>query len=139
MLEKFNYQPKIASKVSGTSDAKIKRNNLAKYRDELLKEFGEKPIDFYTGEPIALDDVSVDHVIPWSFMYSDDIWNLVLTSKSKNSSKSNSIPDEKVIERLKLRNTELLKRVSDNYRLDLEEAIKNDYLDKFYYECRVSL
>ena len=37
------------------------------------------------------NDISVYHVIPLSFMYSDDIWNLVLTSKSNNSSKSNII------------------------------------------------
>ena len=36
-----------------------------------------KPIDFYTGDELDMDDISVDHVIPWSFMYSDDIWNLV--------------------------------------------------------------
>lgn len=35
-----------------------------------------KPIDFYTGNELDMDDISVDHVIPWSFMYSDDIWNL---------------------------------------------------------------
>lgn len=32
-----------------------------------------KPIDFYTGDELDMDDISVDHVIPWSFMYSDDI------------------------------------------------------------------
>ena len=53
---------------------------------------------------MALDDISVDHVIPWSFMYSDDIWNLVLTTKSNNSKKSNIVPSEDVIERLKERN-----------------------------------
>ena len=34
-------------------------------------------------------------------MYSDDIWNLVVTSKSNNSSKSNTIPSEEIINRLK--------------------------------------
>ncbi len=51
-----------------------------------------KIIDFYTGEVLNPKDVSVDHVIPWSYMYSDDIWNLVLTSKRINSSKNNQIP-----------------------------------------------
>ena len=59
-----------------------------------------KPIDFYTGDELDMDDISVDHVIPWSFMYSDDIWNLVLTSKSNNSSKSNHIPSKEVFEQL---------------------------------------
>lgn len=59
-----------------------------------------KPIDFYTGGELDMDDISVDHVIPWSFMYSDDIWNLILTSKSYNFSKSNHIPSKEVFEQL---------------------------------------
>ena len=68
-------------------------------------------------------------------MYSDDIWNLVLTLKSKNSSKNKSIPSEEIIARLKERNNKLMNIVSVSYKLDLEEAIKKDYLDKFYYQC----
>ena len=56
-----------------------------------------KIIDFYTGDILEQNDISLDHVIPWSFMYSDDIWNLVITSKSVNSKKSNSIPSEETI------------------------------------------
>lgn len=138
LLEKFNYQPKIASKVNGISEAKLRRNSLAKYKEELLKEFeGKEIIDFYTGEPIAYEDISIDHVIPWSFMYSDDIWNLVITSKSYNSSKSNSIPSDEIIERLKNRNNKLESLLSNTYRLSMEEAIKNNYVDKFFYESRL--
>ncbi len=137
LLEKFNYQPKIALKVSGISDNKIRRNNLSKYKEELLKEYNGKAIDFYTGKELEMNDISIDHVIPWSFMYSDDIWNLVITSKSNNSSKSNSIPSENVIERLKERNNKLKDIVSGSFKLDIEEALKNNYIDKFYYECRL--
>lgn len=138
LLEKFNYQPKIASKVNGISEAKLRRNSLAKYKEELLKEFeGKEIIDFYTGEPIAYEDISIDHVIPWSFMYSDDIWNLVITSKSYNSSKSNSIPSDEIIERLKNRNNKLESLLSNTYKLSMEEAIKNNYVDKFFYESRL--
>lgn len=57
-------------------------------------------------------------------MYSDDIWNLVLTSKTKNSSKNKSILSEKIIARLKERNNKLMDIVSVSYKLDLEAAIK---------------
>ena len=70
-------------------------------------------------------------------MYSDDIWNLVITSKSKNSQKNNSIPSEKVIKKLKERNNKIKDIVSDSFKMDIEEAMKNNYLDKFYYECRL--
>lgn len=138
LLEGFNYAPKIANKIKGISSSKIKRNSLTKYRDELLKEFKDgKIIDFYTGNEISIDDVSIDHVIPWSFMYSDDIWNLVVTSKSYNSTKSNSIPSNEVINKLKERNNKLLNVLKDNYLEDLIIAINNKYIDKFYYECRL--
>ena len=138
LLEKFNFCPKIANKVNGISEAKLYRNNLSKYKEELLKEFkDDKIIDFYSGEELEPGDISIDHVIPWSFMYSDDIWNLVVTSKSINSSKSNTIPSEEIIKRLKERNVKLLNVLDGKYKDDLKLSIDNDYLQKFYYECRL--
>ncbi|MCG4878372.1 hypothetical protein L0N00_18230, partial [Eggerthella lenta] len=70
--------PKIALKVKGISDNKLRRKNLAKFRDILLSYKDEDcPVDFYTGEILKKEDISVDHVLPWSFLYSDDLWNLV--------------------------------------------------------------
>lgn len=110
---------------------------MSKYKEELLKEFDGAPVDFYTGKPLAIDDISVDHVLPWSFVYSDDIWNLVLTSKSNNSRKSNSIPAQEDIDRLIERNKKLLNVVSDSFKLDIEESIKREYINKLYFECRL--
>lgn len=138
LLEKFNYAPKIANKVNSISDAKLKRESLAKYKNELMKEFKDGvAIDFYTGKPLSDNDISVDHVIPWSFMYSDDIWNLVLTSKSNNSSKSNTIPNEDVIKKLKVRNERLIDLLGEKYNTELKEALANNYVDKYYFECRM--
>lgn len=138
LLEKFNFCPKIANKVNGISEAKLSRNSLSKYKEELLKEFiSGKVIDFYSGEEIDPSDISIDHVIPWSFMYSDDIWNLVITSKSNNSSKSNTIPSEEIIKRLKERNEKLLNILEGKYKDDLKLSIENNYLEKFFYECRL--
>ena len=46
------------------------------------------------------NDLSIDHVIPWSYLFSDDLWNLVYVKKSENSSKSNRIPPEEMIIKL---------------------------------------
>ena len=70
-------------------------------------------------------------------MYSDDIWNLVVTSKSYNSSKSNSIPSKEVISKLKQRNEKLVNLLNGKYKDDLLLSIENNYLEKFYYECRL--
>ena len=138
LLEKFNFAPKITSKVNGISQTKLNRESLTKYKKELLKEFNDGKIyDFYTGEELTIDNISIDHVIPWSFMYSDDIWNLVVTSKSYNSSKSNSIPTEEVINKLKERNLRLINVVDDNFKEDIKLSLEANYLEKFYRDCRL--
>ena len=138
LLEKFNFAPKITLKVNGISQTKLNRESLSKYKNQLLKEFeNNKIIDFYTGEELSVDNISIDHVIPWSFMYSDDIWNLVVTSKSYNSSKSNSIPSEEIIIKLKERNERLLHIVDDKYKEDIKVSLEANYLEKFYRDCRL--
>jgi len=138
LLEKFNQSPRIASKVKGMSDEQLRRNNLTKFKQALLKQFPNGiVIDFYTDAILDPNDISIDHVIPWSFMYSDDIWNLVITSKNKNSSKSNSKITQKYIDKLKGRNDELESLVPETYRQDLKEAKEHDFVDKFYFQFKI--
>lgn len=136
LLEKYNTHPKIIEKTKSISNNKIRRKSLSAYKDQLLREFnGNKIIDFYTGLEIVPEEISVDHVIPWSFIYSDDIWNLVLTTKSKNSSKSNNIPDKKIIDKLNRRN---LKFITNNVLSDskmfasLKYANENNLVNSYY-------
>ena len=63
---------------------------------------------FITGNKIPEDKLSIDHIIPWSYMFSDDLWNLVYVESSLNSSKNNRLPDEDVIIKLEKRNKKLL-------------------------------
>lgn len=140
LLEKFNNSPRIALKVKGISDEKIRRHNLSKYKEILISQMEDGKItDFYTGRILNREDISVDHVIPWSYMYSDDLWNLVLTSRSINSRKGNSVPTEETIHRLEARNIELIKtmdRKSSNY-FELKTAIDQNYVQKFYLSYRM--
>jgi 5-methylcytosine-specific restriction endonuclease McrA len=46
---------------------------------------------FYCNEPL-LDDIHVDHVIPWSVLHHDEIWNLVLAHGRCNIGKSDILP-----------------------------------------------
>lgn len=50
-------------------------------------------------------------------MYSDYIWNLVLTSRSHNSMKSNTITSEEVITKLNYRNKELINIIDNEYMI----------------------
>lgn len=140
LLEKYNHSPRLAHKVRGSADQTIKRKNLSKYREILLKQFEDKPIiDFYTGTVLKENDISLDHVIPWSFMYSDDIWNIVITSKSINSKKSNLIVRESYIKKLVDEKRALLELLPEGnkHHSDLKEAIENNYIIKYYNDFRI--
>ena len=137
LLENYNAAPKINQKVNRISENKIRRASLKHFIKFLMEATDNKPIDFYTGVELAKDNISVDHVIPWSFMYSDDIWNLVLTSKKNNSSKNNKIPTKEQIELLKERNNKLLNIIDDDkMKEELNTAVDNQYVDKYYMSCR---
>lgn len=41
-------------------------------------------------------DISIDHFVPWSYVASDELWNLHPTTKRINSSKSNRLPEWKL-------------------------------------------
>ncbi len=133
LLEQYNTSPRIASKVKGLSDSKIRRKSLTNYRDILMKLHDNVVLDFYTNEPIDFNDISIDHFIPWSYMYSDDLWNLVITSKTNNSSKSNRVPKKELIEKLEKRNEELIKIIDDDkLRNELILSLEHHYIVSFY-------
>ena len=48
--------------------------------------------DIYAQSLITEKDISIDHFVPWSYVANDEFWNLSPTTKSINSSKSNSLP-----------------------------------------------
>lgn len=96
---------------------------------------------FICDKPIKDEDLSIDHVIPWSYLYSDDLWNLVYVDKSCNSSKSNHIPEEFEIRKLENRNKRLLQILlkngfHDKTVHDLQMAIEKNYVEKFWIGCQ---
>lgn len=52
-----------------------------------------KPVKcIFSGDEIQVEDFSLDHFLPWSYIGHDQLWNLIPISQSVNSSKSNNIP-----------------------------------------------
>lgn len=139
ILETFNTSPRINKKVK-ILDEDIVRVNLKKF-DKYLDYENKEHICFICGKKIEDDDLSRDHVIPWSYLYSDDLWNIVYVHKECNSSKSNIIPEQNYIDKLKERNIRLLNLLRSNNESgkdvdNLELAIKNDFIDSFYIGCK---
>ena len=126
ILEKFNTCPRITAKVRGVERNEVpKRESLKKFH-EFLDYENENKICFISGKEIPPDKLSVHHVIPWSYLYSDDLWNLVYTNKDINSSQGNQLPDDKDIEKLAIRNKELLSTL-------LKNNINNKHVDQLKY------
>ena len=140
MLEKFNHSPRIAQKVRGVAgDKEPRRGNLTKFRKYLDMDDVTSDTCFQCRRrildkaPDTSQKPSVDHVIPWSFMYSDDLWNLAYCHTGCNSSKSNRIPNSDTIERLEARNKRLLEHLPKRkVHSEMQMAIENNYLRRFW-------
>lgn len=140
ILETFNSSPRINKKVKIIDGQEIKRSSLKKFRRYLDAENPERKC-FICGKTIEESELGIDHVIPWSYLYSDDLWNLVYVHKSCNSEKTNRIPSEVMIVSLKQRNDRLLRLlrtsgVSDKNVDELDVAIEKDYVEKFWIGCK---
>jgi len=53
----------------------------------------------YSGQELTLNDMSLDHYLPWSFVAHNQLWNLVPVPRSVNSSKSDKIPGNTYFEK----------------------------------------
>ena len=141
MLENYNSCPRIAKKVRIIDEQEVKRKDL-KIFDQFLELENDNHICFICGKKIEDADLSRDHVIPWSYIYSDDLWNLVYVHKGCNSGKSNITPSQERIDKLKERNLLLQAKMHDKFKSnskilqEFDYAIKNDFVDKFYLGCK---
>ena len=57
--------------------------------------------------------VHVYHFIPWSYIFEDELWNLVLTCRNCNLQKHSSLPPEKFVRQLANRNLEYSATILD--------------------------
>ncbi len=100
-LERTNLlAPKILRKVSTNA---AKRASLQRYLKILRPESGDSC--FYCGDRFdATRPPTVDHVIPWSFLLEDALWDLVLACGRCNSEKSDWLPAPGLLKKLIERN-----------------------------------
>ncbi len=89
----------------------------------------------YSNIILTTDNISLDHYLPWSFVAHDQLWNLIPTIPSVNSSKSNNIPsvDKYFAKLVELQYVGLT--VSYNY---LPEQLWNKYIESYLTDLRIS-
>ncbi len=98
-LEKTNFTPKLISKIELMKDPK--RNSLLKFK-KMLMEMNQEC--FYCGISLEQSDTHIDHFIPWSYIYEDEIWNLVLACNRCNLMKSDLLPPKQCLIKIENRN-----------------------------------
>lgn len=100
-LENCNrLAPRIVQKVSRDGAS---RRSMQRYLKILLAETESRC--FYCDAALGAERTpTVDHVIPWSFLLEDDLWDLVLACAKCNGEKSDWLPADSFIHKLILRN-----------------------------------
>lgn len=105
-LEKINKNVSQRQIIEKLELATPKRSNLSVYRNILREEFEENNC-FYCGTKLSSKS-PVDHVIPWSFVKSDHLWNFALACPSCNSKKSNLLPSKSKLAEIEERNKKMI-------------------------------
>lgn len=110
-----------------------KRSSLQQFQKKLVALTGAEC--FYTNTPLQTfkSNIAVDHFIPWSFIHSDDLWNLVLTSQSLNSKKGSKFPEKIYIDKLHERNEKLKQSTDISMQLAFEGYTIHLVLDLYKY------
>ena len=71
----------------------LRRLEQARDLWKTVVEITGKPIkEIYTGKDIPIEDLSIDHFVPRSYISNDELWNLTPMRKLLNSSKNNKLP-----------------------------------------------
>ncbi|WP_027965073.1 HNH endonuclease [Halalkalibacillus halophilus] len=107
MIEELNEVPSI-NYLLDKVESIAKRSSLKPYEKILLNYFEANC--FYCSKSLSNSEnvTHVDHFIPWSFVQSDQIWNLVLSCNRCNTSKNDKLPDRSYLDIIIDRNKQLV-------------------------------
>ncbi|MRH41588.1 HNH endonuclease [Aquibacillus halophilus] len=125
MIEQLNEVPSI-NYLLGKVETIARRSTLRPFEKLLLNHFEHSC--FYCGMALSAGkrQTHVDHFIPWSFVQSDHIWNLVLSCSTCNGSKSDKLPKRYFLDSIIDRNSELIDKEEDAHVM----SFMTNYKDK---------
>ena len=83
--------PGLLAKVEAARTRPLRNAACMKAAREMFLGGGEEC--FYCGCRLDRKTIQVDHFIPWSFIFDDQLWNLVPSCSCCNGRKSNLLPD----------------------------------------------
>lgn len=79
----------LSEKIMKPTQRDLKQANV--FWKEYIKETPDLRC-IYSQQAITLQNVSLDHFLPWSFVAHDQLWNIIPTPKNINSAKSDTLP-----------------------------------------------
>jgi CRISPR/Cas system Type II protein with McrA/HNH and RuvC-like nuclease domain len=120
LLERLNSAPQIAGKI--IYDANRRRNSLASFRKVLQLE--EEPECFFCSSVIK-GTPQVEHMLPHSYVFEDELWNLTLSCKDCNRAKWDYLPCSQLINKLVIRNQNILNSPNDPLHTKLKTSLLN--------------
>jgi hypothetical protein len=101
-LEKINFVPRIAEKVSGN----IPRTLLTSEEKRIILNMHDSCF-YCNGKALSY---YMDHVIPFNFIYQTEIFNIIPACINCNSRKSDRLPTQEIFNRVKERNSKFTLR-----------------------------
>lgn len=131
-LEKINTLPRLIVKIE---KAESKRSSLHRY----IKIFKNFRSCFYCNTPLDSTETEIDHFIPWSYIFEDESWNLVVSCGKCNSHKSDSLAGsvflEELIKRNKTYQNKIFELKKSLLKLDAGKGWKREILNH-YRNCK---
>lgn len=130
-LEKFNEQGNTVGMLLKVENVS-KRSSLDPFYQVLASYYDNSC--FYCGKKIkGREAAHVDHFIPWSFVQSDQLWNLVIACGPCNLSKSDKLPKEPFLDKLMDRNRQILVIGDIKNRDDMKVYTPNKVIELYKY------
>ncbi|WP_175718798.1 HNH endonuclease domain-containing protein [Burkholderia anthina] len=107
-VEQYNHSPRALAKIR--FDGR-RRGGVSKWAAS-LRDLENACFYCHRTEPEA---AHVDHVIPWSFLFDDAEWNLVLACGTCNSQKRDKVPAHRFLTRLCSRNADQVRLANSEF------------------------
>ncbi|MDV2884677.1 HNH endonuclease domain-containing protein [Alkalihalophilus pseudofirmus] len=130
MIESLNEVPSINYLLEKVEYI-AQRSSLRPFEKLLLSHFNAQC--FYCHKPLSGQKrtTHVDHFIPWSFVQSDQVWNLVLSCNTCNTRKSDKLPVRSFLDDIMERN-ETLQQSNDTHITRLMENYHDNKVSMLY-------
>lgn len=122
-LDKINKDNPTTKLIEKLEFSTPKRKDLSIYRAILKREFEENNC-FYCGTKLS-SVPHVDHVLPWSFVKSDHLWNFVLACPKCNLRKKDLLPSKQKLAEVTTRNQKLVSNQDSFIHSEFEGYTEN--------------